>query len=88
MSSEHTPAYSCSASPGVISVTRRGSSSRGLRRVGRRVGRASILDDPTLAKRYAEEVPVTFVDGQQHAIWRVDEDRLRSALAGSIAQPT
>jgi hypothetical protein len=48
----------------------------------------SILDDPALAKRYAEEVPVTLVDGQQHAIWRVDEDRLRSALAGSIAQPT
>ena len=48
----------------------------------------SILDDPDLTKRYAEQVPVTLVDGQQHAIWRVDEDQLRLALVGSIAQPT
>ena len=35
--------------------------------------------DPDLA-RYAEEIPVTFVDGRQHDYWRVDEGRLRAAL--------
>ena len=30
--------------------------------------------------RYAEEIPVTFVDGRQHDYWRVDEGRLRAAL--------
>ncbi|HEX2362858.1 MAG TPA: glutaredoxin family protein [Jiangellaceae bacterium] len=41
----------------------------------------NILDDPRLSERYAEQIPVTFVDGEQHAIWRVDEGRLRKALA-------
>ncbi len=33
----------------------------------------SIDDDAELAARYAEEIPVTFVDGRQHDFWRVDE---------------
>ena len=37
--------------------------------------------DPELAARFSEEVPVTFVDGRQHDFWRVDERRLRAALA-------
>jgi Glutaredoxin-like domain (DUF836) len=41
----------------------------------------SILEDAELNRRYAEQIPVTLVDGQQHAIWRVDEARLRAALA-------
>ena len=48
----------------------------------------SILDDPALTERYAEQIPVTFVDGVEHAVWRVEEARLRSALAGRLAQPT
>jgi hypothetical protein len=42
----------------------------------------NILDDPELSRVFAEEIPVTFVDGQQHDFWRVDEQRLRAALAG------
>lgn len=42
----------------------------------------SILDDPDLAARYAEAIPVILVDGDQHDYWRVDEQRLRAALAG------
>ena len=38
--------------------------------------------DATLAERFGEEVPVTFVDGKQHDFWRVSEDRLRAALRG------
>ncbi len=41
----------------------------------------SVTDDPDLLQRYAEMVPVTLVDGRQHDYWRVDEGRLREALA-------
>ena len=36
--------------------------------------------DPALSARYADEIPVTLVDGRQHDFWRVDETRLRRAL--------
>lgn len=42
----------------------------------------SIDDDPELADRFANEIPVTFVDGRQHDFWRVSPDRLRRALRG------
>lgn len=41
----------------------------------------SIDTDPDLRERFGEEIPVTFVDGRQHDFWRVDEQRLRAALA-------
>jgi hypothetical protein len=41
----------------------------------------SVDDDPGLLARYAEQVPVVLVDGAQHDFWRVDEQRLRQALA-------
>lgn len=37
--------------------------------------------DPGLLARWSDEVPVTLVDGRQHDYWRVDEQRLRAALA-------
>lgn len=37
--------------------------------------------DEDLQDRFGEEIPVTFVDGRQHDFWRVDEARLRAALA-------
>jgi hypothetical protein len=40
----------------------------------------SILDDPALASKYFELIPVTLVDGKPHDQWRVNEDRLRNAL--------
>lgn len=42
----------------------------------------SIDDDPALGDRFANEIPVTFVDGKQHDFWRVDPERLRRALRG------
>jgi glutaredoxin len=39
-----------------------------------------IDDDPAWRERFAEEIPVTFVDGRQHDFWRVDPQRLRAAL--------
>lgn len=40
----------------------------------------SIVDDPQLLRRYAEEIPVVLIDGEVHNIWHVDADRFRSAL--------
>ncbi|PKW26449.1 glutaredoxin-like protein DUF836 [Phycicoccus duodecadis] len=37
--------------------------------------------EPARRARWTEEVPVTLVDGRQHDFWRVDETRLRAALA-------
>jgi hypothetical protein len=44
----------------------------------------SILDDPALADRYWEQIPVTLVDGAEFGIWHVDEGALRSALAAGL----
>lgn len=43
--------------------------------------RVEIDGDADLVERFTEQVPVTFVDGRQHDFWRVDERRLRAALA-------
>jgi glutaredoxin len=40
-----------------------------------------ITTSAELTSAYAEQIPVTFVDGQQHDFWRVDETRLRRALS-------
>lgn len=32
-------------------------------------------------RRYWEQIPVTVINGVQHDFWRVDEDRLRGAIA-------
>ncbi len=40
----------------------------------------SIEADPSLADEYWERIPVVLVDDQPHDFWRVDADRLRSAL--------
>ena len=42
-------------------------------------------DSTELMRLYGEEIPVTFVDGRQHDFWRVDEGRLRRALADQPA---
>lgn len=41
----------------------------------------SILDDQALHDQYWEQIPVILVDGRQHDFYRVDERRLRAALA-------
>jgi len=39
-----------------------------------------ISDDATLVRDFGEQIPVTFVDGRRHDFWRVDPERLRTAL--------
>ncbi|MFI6153202.1 glutaredoxin family protein [Kitasatospora sp. NPDC051170] len=40
-----------------------------------------VTQDEELFRRYWEQIPVTLIDGRQHDFWRVDEARLRAALA-------
>ena len=40
----------------------------------------SILDDPVLADRYAEQIPVVLVGDAVHDFWRVDPQRLAAAI--------
>jgi len=39
-----------------------------------------ITTSAELMDAFAEQIPVTFVDGQRHDFWRVDASRLRRAL--------
>ena len=41
----------------------------------------NMLEDQALVNLYSEEIPVVLIDGRQHSFWRVEEKRLRSALA-------
>jgi hypothetical protein len=43
--------------------------------------------DPRLADEYGDRVPVILVDGREHGYWRVEEERLRRALAGGRWSP-
>ena len=49
--------------------------------VGTSYDEVDITTSPELMEAYGEQIPVTFVDGHQHDFWRVDPDRLRTALA-------
>ncbi|CAL9670906.1 putative protein [Actinosynnema sp. ALI-1.44] len=37
--------------------------------------------DRELRAEYGDRVPVILVDGEEHGYWKVEEDRLRAALA-------
>jgi hypothetical protein len=41
----------------------------------------SVTDLPVLGERFAEELPVLFIDGVQRDFWSIDEARLRRLLA-------
>jgi glutaredoxin len=47
----------------------------------------SILDEPELFDAYVEEIPVVLIDDRVHTIWRVDEQRLRTALGAAAGAP-
>lgn len=44
------------------------------------VEKLSILDDEQLYEKYWEKIPVLLIDGVEHAHWRVNPAKLRSAL--------
>ncbi|MCU1632730.1 MAG: NrdH-redoxin [Micrococcaceae bacterium] len=41
----------------------------------------SVSDAPALGARFAEELPVLFIDGVQRDFWSIDESRLRRLLS-------
>jgi glutaredoxin len=49
------------------------------------VDEKNILDDAALTDEYAEEIPVVLIDGRVHTIWRVEPERLRTALRAAVA---
>src|SRR6185369_3072777 len=55
-------------------------------RVGEQAGvgwrEVDVDADPARADEYGDRVPVILVDGREHGYWRVEEARLRDALAG------
>ncbi len=40
----------------------------------------NILEDAELMRAHAEDIPVVFVNGRRHAIWRIDAERLLAAI--------
>jgi len=52
------------------------------------IAELSILDDPALHERYVEEIPVLLIDGTVHTYWRVDADRLKTALNRTLLNRT
>ena len=43
-----------------------------------------ITDDPELAARYAEEIPVLLLNGKVHNYWKIDPIRLMAALEEAV----
>lgn len=48
--------------------------------LGESFDEVDITTSADLMREFGEQIPVTFVDGQQHDFWRVDAARLRAAL--------
>lgn len=46
-----------------------------------------ILQDAALAEEHAEHIPVVQIEGRRHAIWRVDPDRLTTAVVKAARNP-
>ncbi|MBM7791267.1 glutaredoxin family protein [Tenggerimyces flavus] len=49
--------------------------------LGEEWAEVDIEQDQALYDKFWEQIPVTYVDDKQHDFWRVDEQRLRAALA-------
>jgi glutaredoxin len=49
--------------------------------LGEHYDEVDITTSEDLMRAFGEQIPVTFVDGEQHDFWRVDAARLRAALA-------
>lgn len=44
----------------------------------------STTEHPELAEKFAEEIPVLFVDDRQRDFWVIDPDRLRRMIAAGL----
>jgi glutaredoxin len=48
--------------------------------IGVQLVERNILEEPQLAARYADDIPVVLVDDRLHGRWRIDADALREDL--------
>lgn len=48
--------------------------------LGEHFDEVDITGSEDLFRAFGEQIPVTYVDGEQHDFWRVDPSRLRAAL--------
>ena len=48
--------------------------------LGESYDEVDVSRDAELERRFGDEIPVTFVDGEQHDFFRVSAERLRRAL--------
>ena len=71
----------CDDARAVVSQVRTELASRGIDTM---LSERNILEDPALARLYAEDIPVLFVAGKQHAIWRVDAQKLTRAIERAV----
>ena len=49
--------------------------------LGFRYDELDVDADPVRRAEYSDRVPVILLDGKEHGYWRVEEQRLRTALA-------
>jgi hypothetical protein len=52
--------------------------------VGYQVERLDVDADPELSAKYSDEVPVLLLNGRQLAFWRIDEQRVFSAMEAEL----
>lgn len=52
--------------------------------VGYQVERLDVDSDPELLAKYSDEVPVLLLNGRQLAFWRIDEERVFSAMEAAL----
>ena len=67
----------CDDARAVIERVRAELAGRGIRTT---LEELDILQDPELARRHAEDIPVVRVGDRRHAVWRVDGERLARAV--------
>lgn len=52
--------------------------------VGYQVERLDVDQDPELLAKHSEEVPVLLLNGRQLAFWRIDEQRVFTAMEAEL----
>ncbi|MEX5301883.1 glutaredoxin family protein [Kocuria sabuli] len=86
MSSPTPPAVTLLTRPGChLCEAARDSVHRVTAALGLGWAEVDVDDDPELARRHAEEIPVLLVDGVPRDFWQIDERRLTRLLRERLA---
>lgn len=86
MSSPTPPAVTLLTRPGChLCEAARDSVDRVTAALGLGWAEVDVDDDPELARRHAEEIPVLLVDGVPRDFWQIDERRLARLLRERLA---